>query len=368
MNLAHLARHKRTSRRYGSCIEPVETSFDPSDPDMVADAFVVALRHHHPLAELASAPQAVTSATSTWVWFVELAGVNLPVAWQGPLVLRVFSTDAGATAEREDRLSTFLTAQAYPAPSTLFRGQLGRPAHPFVLQQRLPGHPANELMTIAHVRKVVSGLGRLQGQLHRMSTVNFPLRRLTAAVYIEHDLLPMRQQTVAPDPDDWLGWLRRTAADFEAVSDADIVVCHGDFHPLNAVAELTDDGIRIGIVDWTDACLADRHMDLGRSVGVYRFGSILSSSPIRQIVMRVLSRPMRRTHLKYYRAAARTTVDDRRLVWWEIVHVYRAWLQLTVLAEGFVDRPRSATAYHFPAELRDQLLDRCRHLRHELGL
>ena len=84
-------------------------------------------------------------------------------------------------AEREDRLSTFLTTQRYPVPATHLRGEIGAPPHPFVLQSRLPGRPAMELLAGPHGRGVVARLGRLQGQLHRMSTANFPLRRFTAA-------------------------------------------------------------------------------------------------------------------------------------------------------------------------------------------
>jgi aminoglycoside phosphotransferase (APT) family kinase protein len=332
---------------------------------MVVDAFVAALRRHQPLAHLARPPVAVTTATSTWVWFVDLAGVNLPVAWQGPLVLRIFRTSESTVAEREDRLSTFLTAQGYPAPATHLRGQLGNPAHPFVMQQRLPGRPANELIAGPHIRAVVSELGRLQGQLHRMSTANFPLRRLTAAVYLEHDLAPRREHTSAVDPDDWLAWLRSTAPDYEASSESDIVVCHGDFHPLNAVADVTG-RLKMGIVDWTDACLADRHLDLGRSTAIYWFASIISSSKAERRVLTVLRRWMVRQHVKAYRSATGITLDDRRLMWWQIVHLYRGWLQLNVLAEGTVAGPPSSTNERFPPELRDDLLVRCRVLRDQL--
>lgn len=347
-------------------IEQMEPSFDPSDRDMVAEAFVAALRQHQPLARLAEPPRAITSATSTWVWFVDLTGVNLPVAWQGPLVLRIFRPGELAVAEREDRLSTFLTAQGYPAPATHLRGVMGHPAHPFVMQQRLPGLPANELMATVNLRSVVSALGRLQGQLHCMSTANFPLRRLTAAVYIEHDLAQRRAQTSAVDPDDWLAWLRATAADHEATSEADIVVCHGDFHPLNAVAEVTD-RLTVGIVDWTDACLGDRHLDLGRSVAIYWFSSVISSSNLERRVLRLLRGWMARRHLRSYRSVTHVQLDERRLTWWQIVHLYRGWLQLSVLAEGRVDGPHSTTTERFPPELRDQLLQRCRVLRDRLG-
>jgi aminoglycoside phosphotransferase (APT) family kinase protein len=346
-------------------IDQVGEPFDPSDRDKVAQAFVAALRRHRPLAELAAPPTAVTAATSTWVWFVDLAGVNLPVAWQGPLVLRIFRSDEGHVAEREDRLSTFLTAQQYPAPATHLRGELGTPAHPFVLQQRLPGRAAVDLLATTQIRAVTAELGRLQGQLHTLSTANFPLRRLTAAEYVDSDLGRWRARTPAPDPAEWLAWLRSTSTRYEATNPSDIVVCHGDFHPLNAVASTTH-GLKVGIVDWTDACIADRHLDVGRSVAIYWFASILAQSRIERSALRLLRGWLARTHQRAYEAAAGTTLDPDRLRWWQIVHLYRSWLQLSVMSEGTGNNPQSTTTERFPADLREQLLVRCHAIRDEL--
>lgn len=318
------------------------------------------------MAQLAGPPQAISSATSTWVWFVDLAGVNLPVAWQGPLVLRIFRPNESSVAEREDRLSTFLTAQGYPAPATHLRDELGQPAQPFVMQQRLPGRPAVDLLKSMRIRQVLAGLGRLQGELHRLSTVNFPLRRVTAAQYLEDDIVRHGAGVTAVPPDDWMGWLRASAPQFEAPDESDIVVCHGDFHPLNAVADTTDD-LRLGIVDWTDACIADRHHDVGRSVAIYWFASIVASSGFERRLLRTVRGFMSRTHLKHYQAAAKVQLDPRRLMWWQIVHLYRGWLQLSTRAEGTDQGPKgSTTVERFPADLRDQLLARCVELRDQL--
>lgn len=332
----------------------------------MSDAFVAALRRHRPLADLAEPPTAITSATSTWVWFVDLAGVNLPVAWQGPLVLRIFRPGEGAVAEREDRLSTFLTGQEYPAPVTHLRGELGDPPHPFVLQQRLPGRPAADLLGTTHLRSVVAELGRLQGQLHTLSTANFPLRDQTATDYVATELGRWRAGTSAHDPDDWLGWLGSTASRYESTDAADVVVCHGDFHPLNAVAA-TLNGLKVGIVDWTDACIADRHHDVGRTVAIYWFASVLADSRVERAALKLLRGWLARTHVRSYEAAAGVPLDVERLRWWQIVHLYRSWLQLAGLAAGTTDRPESSTTAKFPADLDDQLLGRCRALRAELA-
>lgn len=347
-------------------IDQIVASFDPSDRQQVADAFVIALRRHQPLAQLAAPPQVISSATSTWVWFVDLTGVNLPVAWQRPLVLRIFHPNESSVAEREDRLSSFLTSQGYPAPATHLRDELGQPAQPFVMQQRLPGRPALDLLKSMRIREVVAGLGRLQGELHRLSTANFPLRRLTAAQYLEVDIAPRRAGVTAVPPEDWLAWLRTSAAEFEATDETDVVVCHGDFHPLNAVADTTD-GLRLGIVDWTDACIADRHFDVGRTVAIYRLASIVAASRMERLMLRSLRGWLCRTHLKHYQSAAEVQLDQRRLLWWQIVHLYRGWLQLATIAEGTADGPTgSTTVERFPADQRDQLLDRCVMLRDQL--
>jgi aminoglycoside phosphotransferase (APT) family kinase protein len=367
-SLGPVCRPSSTGRHRGYCsaIEQVAASFDPSDRQQVADAFVAALRRHHPLAKLVAPPQAISSATSTWVWFVDLTGVNLPVAWQGPLVLRIFRPNESAVAEREDRLSSFLTAQGYPAPATHLRDELGLPPQPFVMQQRLPGRPALELLKSMRIREVVAGLGRLQGELHSLSTANFPLRRLTAVEYLEVDIARLAAGVVAVPADDWLGWLRGSAGQFEATDETDIVVCHGDFHPLNAVADTTD-GLKLGIVDWTDACIADRHFDVGRTVAIYRLASILAASPFERFMLRSLRGWVTRSHVRHYQSAAKVRLDRRRLLWWQIVHLYRGWLQLATIAEGNDTGPKdSTTVERFPVDLRDQLLARCFELRGQL--
>ncbi|MGD9997223.1 MAG: aminoglycoside phosphotransferase family protein [Ilumatobacteraceae bacterium] len=315
---------------------------------------------------LARPPRPVSSATASWVWFVDLSGVNLPVPWQGPLCVRIFRPNETSVAEREDRLSTFLTAQDYPAPATHLRGELGEPPHPFVLQSRLPGRPASELLAGPRAREVIVQLGRLQGDLHLLSKTNFPLRRMTAAVYLEHDLAPRRSRTAAHDPDDWLEWLRSTVHAYEAPTEADLVVCHGDFHPLNAVADFETD-LRIGIVDWTDACIADRHLDVGRTVALYWLAPIVAVSAFERRTLRLLRGWMSRLHIRSYQRTARVQLDQRRLLWWQIVHLYRAWLQLALITEGNAPAPSGVAIERLPPGVDDRLLARCRELRSEIS-
>jgi aminoglycoside phosphotransferase (APT) family kinase protein len=305
------------------------------------------------------------AATSTWLWFVDLTGVNLPVPWQRPLVLRIFRPGEGSIAEREDRLSTFLTTKRYPVPATHLRGEIGAPPHPFVLQSRLPGRPAMEMLAGPHGRGVVARLGRLQGQLHRMSTTNFPLRRFNAAVYVEHELASRRAIIAGTDSDDWLSWLRSTAARFEARSEHDVVVCHGDLHPLNAVANV-ENGLHLGVVDWTDACIADRHLDVGRTISLYWFAAAVQPTTYRRRAVRLLRSSMVQLHLRSYRRAARVRLDVERLLWWQIVHLYRTWLQLQAVAEHAVSGPTNTVAQHVSPKLPDELLDRCVVLRTQI--
>lgn len=62
---------------------------DPPDGAQVAAALLAALDEAHARAELVGPPERVTAATSTSVWFVELAG-ELPDPWWGQQVLRIF--------------------------------------------------------------------------------------------------------------------------------------------------------------------------------------------------------------------------------------------------------------------------------------
>ena len=334
--------------------------FDPADATEVTAAAEAMVHVLDPHAGLVTSPTPISSATSTWVWRTEFAGSGLPPAWLEPTVLRIFRPHEVTTAIREDGLSEFLLRHGYPAAETLWRGELAE-SNPAMVQRRLPGRPAMEVMAGPKLRAVVAELAALQARLHALPSAACPLDTTTTTEYLDHDLARRRSGlgANAPDDDVWT-WLQRSAPQFDS---DERVVCHGDFHPLNAL--VADDG-SIGIVDWSDARLADRHLDVARSVALYWFASLVAGSRVERMVLRVARTWLGATHRSAYEATARITLDDRRLAWWQIVHLYRARLQLEELRHATVAVQDSTTTKRLPDDLGDRLLHRCARLRRSL--
>jgi aminoglycoside phosphotransferase (APT) family kinase protein len=324
----------------------------------VAAALLAALEQEGAQAELVTPPERVTAATSTSVWFVELAG-EIPAAWQGRQVVRIFRTDEAEVADREVALGAHLSANSYPVARTHWHGMLGA-THPALLQERLPGRPAIELLASTRLRRVVRGLGALQADLHAIDPGEVALPRLDGRGYLEHDLARRRAAIAAEDRTGTWEWLSETADRFTWAADDPPVLCHGDFHPLNA---LIDDDGQIGIVDWTDACIADRHHDVGRSVAIFWFASMIAESRVERVGLRLMRDWLGRTHRAAYEHRWGSTLSDDRLAWWQVVHLFRGWLQLGELAEETVAHQQSSTTERFPPDLRERLLDRCLVLR-----
>ncbi|MEK7425650.1 MAG: aminoglycoside phosphotransferase family protein [Actinomycetota bacterium] len=334
--------------------------FDPADAAEVTAALEAMVHVIDPHAGLASPPTPISSATSTWVWRTEFSGAGLPKSWDEPTVVRIFRAHEVTTAIREDGLSEYLLRHGYPAAETLWRGELAE-SNPALVQRRLPGRPAIEILASSRLRTVVRDLAVLQARLHAVPSAGCPLGTVSTAGYLETDLARRRARLHMSGDDEVWAWLQLTAAQFDT---DERVVCHGDFHPLNA---LVDDDGSIGIVDWTDAVLADRHLDVGRSIAIYWFASLVAESRAERVALRAARGWLGRSHRRVYESTARVELDDQRLAWWQVVHLYRGWLQLEELHAPAVEGPQSTTTQRFPADLRDRLLTRCGRLRHAAG-
>jgi aminoglycoside phosphotransferase (APT) family kinase protein len=333
---------------------------DPSDASSVGAALVSALEHAGSGAavRLIGEPERVTAATSAWVWFLQLAG-STPAAWQGPQVLRILDQGHDDMLEREVALSGRLLASSFPVASTHWHGWL-QGTHPALLQQRLPGRPAIELLGTPKVRRVVRALGSLHAQLHGIAPGDFALPSLDAAGLLAGDLARRRAAISAVDPTGTWEWLNDTADRIASPPGEAPVLCHGDFHPLNAL--VADDG-HISVVDWTDACIADRHHDVGRSIAIFWFASLIAERPIERVGLRLLRNWLGDSHRDAYEQKWGSRLDDRHLAWWQVAHLFRGWLQLGELAEGAVPDRESSTTDRLPSDLTERLLRRCIALR-----
>lgn len=335
---------------------------DPSDPASVGAALCAALAGTGGggQVELVGVPERVTAATSAWVWFVQLAG-DVPDELRGRQVLRIFDPHHAEVMRREVALGEHLITSSFPVARTHWHGCL-EDSHPALLQQRLPGVPAIELLGTPRVRRVVRALGSLQAELHAIDPGDAPLAHLDGQGFVAGDLARRRAGIAARDRTGTWEWLNDTA-DRLALHDGEApVLCHGDFHPLNAL--VAEDG-GISVVDWTDACIADRHHDVGRSIAIFWFASLIAERPIERVGLRMLRDWLGRTHRSGYEQRWASRLSDRRLAWWQVAHLFRGWLQLSELAEGAVPDRESSTTARLPPDLTERILERCLVLRNQ---
>ena len=334
--------------------------FDPSRSSDVAATLLEALNdgRSHQAALLTGVPERVSAATSAWVWFVALAGADIPAEWRGQQVLRIHDRGESELLARQVRLSEQLIGDAFPIAPTSWYGELG--GHPAHLQQRLPGRPAAELLGSTKLKQTVQSLARLQAQLHAINPEHYEVPRVDASAYLKGDLGRRRSSITAEDSTGTWKWLHESLKNAAQPSNEKSVLCHGDFHPLNA---LVDDFGRISVVDWTDACIGDRHHDVARTIAIYWLASLIADTRVERAGLRLVRNWLGSAHRSAYESASGVRLDDRRLAWWQIVHLYRGWLQLCELAEGSVPDRQSSTTSSFPRDLNDHLLRRCVALR-----
>ena len=124
-----------------------------------------------------------------------------------------------------------------------------------------------------------------------------------------------------------------------------VVVCHGDFHPLNVMV----DGDDASVIDWTDAGLGPREADVARTALLFHVARIAASSPIERQALRLAGPWLSKRYLRTYRAGA--PLDEERMRVWEVLHGVHGWAQVEMLHAGGFDGASSAEASSIPLEV-----------------
>jgi aminoglycoside phosphotransferase (APT) family kinase protein len=274
-----------------------------------------------------------------------------PGAFAGPLVLRLLGPRHDPRRVlRECAVQRAVAAQGFPAPPCLLADADPAPlGAPFLLMTRLPGRP------LLRVRGLGLGatLAETQARLHALDPA--PLLAAVAAAGLDpaslgfDGYLERLAARVAAGPLEGLrpvlDWLR---ARRPAAAGAP-VICHGDFHPQNLLAE----GRRVtGVVDWPNCLVADPAFDVAST------RVILALTPLDMIGVPVPLRwavgGARRALLAAYQAAwrRRGLADPARLAYHEVAAALRL---MVVAAEGRAGvggaAPGPLEASRFPDEL-----------------
>jgi aminoglycoside phosphotransferase (APT) family kinase protein len=302
-------------------------AFDPDDGAAIGEALPASLVGRVGSLEVAEGPARYGAGMDTYVYAVRFAG-DIPAEWAAPLILRVYPSPAQvAKAEREAAVQTFVAGLGFPAPRPLLLDTSGVPfGLPFMIMERLPGRPAVDLIkNPLAIRGVVRRMAVLQSRLHALPVDGCPLPY--DAPLVDRLLAGSRELVERHQPagaEAALAWLEEHAS---LVREEQPVLIHNDFHPLNI---LVDDG-QMSLLDWSDAALGDRHCDVARTLALLWLAAPLLPSALARAVLGLLRRYIVPLYAREY--GRLLPLDERRLRYWEAVHAFKSWLQVTVLLQ-----------------------------------
>ena len=267
-----------------------------------------------PALDLAEEPRALLGGFDSEIYALRLR--HAPPALAGPLVLRVLRTaHEPARAEREAATQNALADLGYPVPRVLVAcvdpGALGAP---FVVMERVAGRPLFEV----GLRAMPATLARLQLRLHALDPAPVA-RALGEAGTFDGYLLRMGRRIERADLAGLAGvlaWLHRARP-----GDGPAAVCHGDFHPQNILVEA---GAVTGVLDWSNALVADPAFDVASTLDIVRFAPVhlMPLSRARRGLAALAQPLLARRYLAAYRRAR--PIDGARLAYYEVAAALRA--------------------------------------------
>ena len=184
------------------------------------------------------------------------------------------------------------------------------------MQIRLHQLPAEPLLRAVTAAGIDAGAITFEGQLARLRTIV--------------------EQSALTGLEPGLAWLddRRPPQPQKAA------ICHGDFHPLNVLA---DKNQPTGVIDWPNAVVAEPAMDVGSAIA--NISALPLSLPwaLRVAAHSVISAALRRYERAY---RARCPLDDQAVLYYE---VFRAVAQLVWIGQARAAGRVGGGAFHSEA-------------------
>ena len=294
----------------------------PTSPPDLAPAFLAHLRAelHAPDLTYAAAPTALSGGFDTSIFAFRLSG-GPDAAWSGALILRVMNpAHDPLRALRERAIQNTLAAQGYPVPRVLTacadRAPLGAG---FLVMERAPGRPLLDDRALG----VSATLADAQARLHALDPG--PLLRALddegrasgggfdrGVVGYEGYLAALdrrirRAQLIGLAPG--LRWLRD-----HRPAGGPRVICHGDFHPQNLLAER---GRVTAVLDWPNTLVAEPECDVAATLVILKLTptEVLPVPAALRPLVALLRPIMTRRYLARYRRAR--ALDRARLAYYE---------------------------------------------------
>lgn len=287
---------------------------------------------------------------------------SAPAALTGPLILRLFrpGTDPGRV-KLETVVQNTLVEMGFPAPRVMVTESdsdvLGGP---FMVMERLPGQNlahgieagfGADTSLVGRMQllfNVPAILGRITDQwvdmqirLHQLPAETL-LRAVSAAgidaATITFEGQSARLKTVVERCDliglkPGLAWLDH----HRPAKAQDAAICHGDFHPLNILA---DNNQPTGVIDWSNTVIAEAAMDVGSAIANMSAVPLPLPWALRGPAHRVIGVALRR-YERAYRALR--PLDDRSVRYYQ---VFRAVAQLVWVGQTRATGRGGGGAFH----------------------
>jgi aminoglycoside phosphotransferase (APT) family kinase protein len=294
-----------------------------------------------------------------------------PPAAYGHLVLRLGRE--GSYPPRfalEAMTQNALADMGYPAPRVLVVETDTAPlGGPFLVMRRLYGKPLGQglaalavgvsivdrLKNLVRLPAKFSAINRtwveMQVRLHQLPTA--PLLRAAAAAGVDERMLTFDGQLARLEAAvesfglaglmPAVSWLKAHRPDDTKSAS----ICHGDFHPLNIMA---DGDTVTGVIDWANVVIAAPEMDVASAVANIATLPIKAPAPM-QLPLRLLIATLLRRYVAAYRALR--PLDEARLRYYQ---VFRAMVQLRPAASAVLAGRTGVGAFHSSAGIRNLIL------------
>ena len=298
-------------------------------------------------------PTPLGRGMDTRIYSFHLNADGLGPQWSAPLVLRLYtSEDQADKAQKEADVQKFAASHGYPAvePLLIDRQATGFDL-PIMVMPRVEGRPMLEVVMSnpLEVGRWLRQMAELQVALHALPATDCPLE--SGAPLVERKLLELQgDHTGDPEQARALEWLEQHKA---TVAMEEVVLCHGDFHPLNILVDESGTAI---VLDWSDAALGDRHYDVARSALVFWISPIIAESALERVALRAARGYLQWQYLRSYRRLY--PIDDERLGYWKALHALAAWQLVTRVQDPqgeLADVAREDAVARLPANLATQL-------------
>jgi aminoglycoside phosphotransferase (APT) family kinase protein len=319
------------------------SAVDPRDPHAVAAAVQAwASDRFGTAASMVGEPTSVAGGFDSYIHLVELRGEGLPAEWRAPIVVRVVPTaDRAARAAGEAAVQGWCADQGYPAPRVLAVLAPGELLDlPVLVMERVPGVTMLEALKAKpwRARSFVDRLVELQLHLHELPTSGWP--GSASADSLADIRLGLTRRAASELGDPALSRALELADALVAsgaTSGGDLVVCHGDFHPLNVMV----DGDAAAVIDWTDAGLGPREADVARTVLLLNVAAVAADGRLERAALKVAGPRLAHRYRRGYERGEQ--LDEGRMASWDALHALHGWAQIEMLhAGGFAAESSSA--------------------------